>query len=156
MSNTLCRVYVHLVWSTEDRVPRVEAAFEARIWGAMRSLGERRGCEVVAVGGVEDHVHALIWLNPACDIASIVHGMKLSASGIARVHLATTVPWQRGYGVFPVSPRQVPGVRRYIIHQRERHARGDLIPALERYPIDPPDDGWSRGLSAATVTATPR
>ena len=148
MSHNLCRVFVHLVWTTKHRVPMLTPDIERRVWGALRRAAVRHGCGVRAVGGVEDHVHVLLWLHPTCAIATVVRAMKAAASGLARRHLNRSLPWQRGYGAFPVGPRQKHRVERYIDTQREHHAHGTTIRALERVPID---DDASHALDAGVT-----
>ena len=48
--------------------------------------------------------------------------------------------WQRGYGAFAVQPRGLDGVAAYVRNQREHHARGTTIRALERTSNDDAPD----------------
>ena len=55
-------VYVHLVWATWDRQPLLQGDLQRRVHRAIAAKCEELGAEVVALGGVEDHVHLLIGL----------------------------------------------------------------------------------------------
>jgi REP element-mobilizing transposase RayT len=60
MSQSLSVVYLHLVFSTKDRMPflrnkRVREELHAYLGGISKQLE----CPPIVVGGVEDHVHLL-------------------------------------------------------------------------------------------------
>lgn len=78
---------------------------------------------VIQIGGMPDHVHMLIRLNPDHNISELVKTIKI-ASG---KWLRQTAPifhefcWQTGYGAFSVSKSQTDAVRHYIANQKEHH-----------------------------------
>ena len=41
MSHSLVKIYVHLVWSTRDRRPTIEAAWRDRLYGAIIQAAQR-------------------------------------------------------------------------------------------------------------------
>lgn len=120
-------------------MPALTPDIERRVWGAMRRAAVGHGCRVWSVGGVDDHVHALVWLHPGCALSTLVLAMKAAATGLAHRCLRRPLRWQRGYAAFPVAPRQVHRVERYVATQRGHHARGSTIRALERTPDDEAD-----------------
>lgn len=77
---------------------------------------------VLAVGGVQDHVHALIELPPQQALSDAVRTLKSVSSRRLRESVRM-FEWQQGYAAFSVSPSQAGGVLRYIAHQQEHHAR---------------------------------
>ncbi len=44
--------------------------------------------------------------------------------------------WQAGYGVHSLSAKGIPFVVRYIVKQKLKHAKGDLVDVLENMPKD--------------------
>ena len=51
------QLYVHLVWSTWDRLPLVTPALESGIYAAITAKCKEMQCDPIAIGGIEDHVY---------------------------------------------------------------------------------------------------
>jgi len=128
------QLYVHLVWATWNRMPLVTEAFRQAIYGCIQDQARKHRCEVLAIGGMEDHVHLLIRFPTMVRISEVVQHAKGASS-----HLMTHVldrggffKWQGYYGAFTVAKSQVSRVRDYILHQEEHHRGGTLSSALEQ------------------------
>jgi putative transposase len=126
-------IYVHLVWGTWDRLDlltgdRVETAYRAIV---QECAG--LGAEVIAIGGMADHVHLLVRIPASLSPAALMKQVKGSSSHLINpVHGARAAfRWQGGYGVFSVSRQDVPRIRRYVLHQEEHHLEGRTVPYLE-------------------------
>ena len=133
MRRAKAELYAHLVWATWDRAPIITAEVRAPIYGVMQRQASAMGCGVIAIGGVEDHVHVLLRFPPTVAIAVLVGRMKGASS-----HYVTQVMgrrdafrWQGAYGAFTVSARGVERVRDYVLNQERHHRLGTLLPALE-------------------------
>jgi len=127
-------LYVHLVWSTWDRLSLIDADIEPRLYAAMAEKCREFKCEPLAVGGIADHVHLLVRLNPTTPVATLVKEIKGSSS-----HLVTHVikpgeffKGQGGYGAFTLRKSETTAVREYIENQKEHHTSGKLSRELER------------------------
>ena len=77
----------------------------------------------LAVGGVADHVHLLVSLNPTHRIDYLVRDVKADSSHWIHQGLQPKFEWQKGYGVFTVSPNGIESVKGYIFNQPEHHRR---------------------------------
>jgi REP element-mobilizing transposase RayT len=69
-------LYIHLVWTTWDRLPLITTAIERP---AHRSIAQeivRCGCKVLALNGTEDHVHLLVAFSSTTDVATVVKYAK--------------------------------------------------------------------------------
>lgn len=131
------RLYVHLVWATWDRLPLIGEELEGSLFSCMRVEAGEVGAEVIALGGVEDHVHVLVRIPATVSVSTLVQRMKGASS-----HLVTHLPdaldffkWQGGYGAFTVSAWDVRRIGAYIRRQREHHQAGTLSAILERIEI---------------------
>jgi putative transposase len=119
-----CLLY-HLVFSTKDREPWLQAELRPRLWeylsGAIRSEG---GFCLIA-NGVSDHVHLLARLRQDKAISEVLRSIKANSSGW--IHDAFPklrgFHWQEGYGAFTVSKSQMEAVRRYIAGQEAHHRK---------------------------------
>jgi putative transposase len=125
-------VYLHIVWATWDRAPLLTPAVRSRVYLCIREEAARLKSEVVAIGGVEDHVHVLLKLPATVTIATLVKQLKGSSSHLTNHEvLPRGFKWQGGYGASSVSRRAVPMVRDYIHRQEEHHRDGTVFPAAE-------------------------
>ncbi len=126
-------VFVHLVWATWDRLALLVGAVEHDAYRAIEAKCSELSAEVLALGGVEDHVHLLVRLPATLTIAALVKNVKgTSAHLIAQhCHPDQFFKWQGGYAAFSVSIGHLDRVSQYIARQREHHAADTLIPAWE-------------------------
>jgi putative transposase len=136
-------VFVHLVWATWDRLPLLTSTTQGPVYRAIGAKCEELGAEIVALGGVEDHVHLLVRLPASVSVAELVRHIKGASSHLlTQKVLATTdgvFKWQGAYGAFSVSPHQLREVADYITQQQEHHALGSLKAEWE-YSADEPNN----------------
>ena len=134
MSAPYHQLFVHCVWTTFERLRLVEAKVEARLYAVISAKCETLKSAVIALGGVEDHLHLLARLSPALSVADLVGEVKGASSHSMNreVRHDRAFKWQGGYGAFTVSKRAVGTVAEYVRNQKTRHAEGRSIAALER------------------------
>ena len=121
-------LYVHLVWGTWDRLPLLVPGLREQVYACIAAECRSCGADVLALGGVEDHVHLLVRLPTTISIADLVQCVKGASSHLSTHQLApgSFFKWQGGYAAFTVSKSVVPRVRNYIAHQAEHHHTGSL------------------------------
>jgi REP element-mobilizing transposase RayT len=127
-------VYLHLVWSTWQRQPFITAELQPRVYGALAHQCVGVGADVIAIGGMPDHVHVLVRMPTTISISELVRRLKGASSHLVTHVLRWPEPfkWQGGYGAFSVSKRHVPVVRDYVLNQEQHHREGTTHLALER------------------------
>ena len=123
MPQSFCQLYGHLIFSTKDRQrwldDNIRPDIHAYLAGTLRELS----CADVAVGGPDDHIHALFLLPKKIAPMTLIQDLKQNSSKHAKTlgavyeHFA----WQRGYALFSVSPPARDAVRAYIAKQVEHH-----------------------------------
>ena len=128
------QLYVHLVWSTWKRAPLITPDLQPRIYAGIQHQASQLGADILAIGGVADHVHVLARFPARIAISDLVRRMKGASS-----HLVTQVlghqgafKWQGGYGAFTLTKRALPDVRAYVLNQERHHREGTVFRALER------------------------
>ena len=124
MSHTYSSNRVHIIFSTKNRAKQIPPEIQRRLWAYMVGIARNHGFEALKVGGVEDHVHALLVVPPTMPLSKAVQLLK----GCSSKHMNDTLPaggfsWQEGYAAFSVSAHQTPHVVQYIETQAEHHAR---------------------------------
>ena len=96
-----------------------------RLYKYIESLISKMGIELIAIGGIEDHIHILVRMESLPQAVNFAGYIKMMTSKFIK-HEGTNCEafyWQRGYSFFPVSPSMVSRVRRYIKNQEEHHKK---------------------------------
>jgi putative transposase len=126
MPQSLCRVVVHLVFSTKNRKPwlrdpRICDELYRYVAATLKTLD----CTPIKINGVEDHVHVLFGLSRNHPIKKIVGEVKSDSSKWIKTKGGQyhDFYWQSGYGIFSVSESKVAEVQRYIANQQEHHKK---------------------------------
>jgi putative transposase len=115
--------HVHVVFSTTNRMKLIWEDFQQPLWAYMAGIATNHGMHAIAIGGIEEHVHALINLGPTLGIAKAVQMLKANSSRWMNEHPGMRFEWQEGYFGCSVSRSQVTTVARYIARQREHHRK---------------------------------
>ena len=123
MSQSLSNVIVHIIFSTKDREPWLDRAVRPRMDGYLATVCRDLGAEFVHANGAADHVHVITTLPRTLSQAEMVEEVKKTSSKwIKAIHPRYRgFSWQRGYGVFSVSPSQLKAVLNYVNGQDEHH-----------------------------------
>jgi REP element-mobilizing transposase RayT len=125
---SLVKVLIHVVFSTKKRAPFIDPALRLDLYPFMAAVVRRKGATLLALGGMPDHVHALIRLKADLSLARLVGALKSVSS--KWVHeKPDPIPkfaWQEGYAAFSVSPSREAAVRSYILNQEAHHRRTDF------------------------------
>jgi REP-associated tyrosine transposase len=123
MPQSLSKVIVHIIFSTKNREPFLDSDMRPRMHAYLATICRDPGAELVRVGGVADHVHIVTTLPRTLSQAELVEQIKKTSSKWIKELDARyrSFFWQRGYGVFSVSPSQLEAVLQYIDTQQEHH-----------------------------------
>jgi len=135
--------HVHIVFSTKNRLKLIPEDLQPKLWAYMAGIAKNHGMHAVAIGGIEDHAHALIEMGPTLGIAKTVQVLKANSSRWMNEHPGMRFEWQEGYFACSVSRSQVPAVTRYIANQKEHHHKMDSATEFElllkRHGLKPRD-----------------
>lgn len=125
MANTYTSLNYHVIFSTKNRIPWLTLEIEQRVWAFLGGIARKHKMTALQVGGVEDHIHALLMAPPTiapCNIAKLLKG-----GSSLWIHdefpWLRKFSWQDGYAAFTVSKSNIPDVVRYIQNQREHHRK---------------------------------
>lgn len=120
MSHTYSSTLFHLVFSTKERRSLIKDP--PKLWAYVAGIARNLDCEPIAIGGTENHLHALVRLPTDMTVAEVAQKLKSNSSRWLKEH-GSWLGWQQGYGVFSVSPSNLDAVRRYVLNQLEHHKR---------------------------------
>jgi len=123
MPQSLSKVILHIIFSTKNREPWLDPKLRPRLHAYLATICRDLGCDFVRVGGVADHVHIVATLPRIVSQAQLIEQIKkLSSKWTKTLDVRYRgFFWQRGYGVFSVSPSQVDSVLEYVNKQHEHH-----------------------------------
>ena len=126
MPQTLNFNLVHVVFSTKGRMPMVRDELAPALHAYLAGTARRLDCECFRVGGIADHVHLALRLASTRTAAKTVSELKTSSSVWMKEQGVIEFAWQRGYGLFSVSPADLGSLVRYIDEQKAHHAKRDF------------------------------
>ena len=123
MANTYSSLFYHFVFSTKNREPVISLEVENRVWAYIGGIARKHKLTALQVGGIEDHIHALVLSPPKYAPSQIAQLLKGDSSKwlhdeFPALHFPS---WQGGFGAFSVSKSKVPDVIAYIKNQRQHH-----------------------------------
>ena len=141
MRSTFLSLHYHLVFSTKNRMPLIDASWRERLHEYMARTVESLGGFPQGTGGVADHVHLLVGLKATHRLSDVLRDLKKASS--MWVHREIAFPnfaWQEGYAAFSVSATIRDLVQGYIAQQESHHQkisfREELLELLDRAEID--------------------
>lgn len=124
MPQSISKIWVHLVFSTKEQLKfLVNSDIRREAHACLSTILCSYDCPTLAVGGAEDHVHALLALSENYPLESIVEHLKQNSARWIKSYgpAFSNFDWQEGYGVFSVGPLQLDEVRDHILAQEEHH-----------------------------------
>ncbi len=105
MSHSYVSNLMHCTFSTKERLPFIEPELETRLWPYIGGIARENRMRPLAIGGISDHLHALLSLPATMSFAKAVQLIKGGSS--KWIHDASDqyrqFAWQEGYGAFSVS-----------------------------------------------------
>ncbi len=135
-NNYYSEINLHLVWHTKLSRPLLTPDVEAMTYACLREKIANLGDIFLhEIGGIENHVHLALSIEPTILIADVVGTLKGYSShevnrrsGVGRAVLQ----WQTGYRVVSFGTKDLPWVVEYIRNQKQHHAAGRTFERLER------------------------
>jgi putative transposase len=123
MPQSLTQLLIHIVFSTRQREPLILDSWRPDLHAFIGEITRNRRGHLLAVGGIEDHMHLLTLLPATWAVSDYIRDVKANSSHWRRDQGDAGFGWQRGYGAFSVSPSMAERVRAYIRAQREHHQK---------------------------------
>src|SRR5215472_15078299 len=111
MSHTYTKNHFHIVFSTKGRRKLISKQMQPELWAYMAGICKNGGIWVHAIGGIEDHVHALVELPIGIPLPKAVNLLKSNSSRF--MNQRERFAWQEGYAAFSVSKSNVAAVAKY-------------------------------------------
>ena len=128
------KLFYHFIWGTKHRLPLIDPAIESELYRVIAAKVKDLSGFLYAVGGTEDHVHLAASVPPKIAPAKFIGDVKGNSSHFVNHVIKPDFEfyWQDEYGVLSFGEKNLPAVVRYIHNQKQHHADGTLIAAMER------------------------
>jgi putative transposase len=137
------RLYYHVIWTTIDRTPRIDARVANFLCTFLRTVAREERVHVLELGIVRTHVHVLLQAPPDVNWSRLLRRLKGGSAAVAnRDRIApegSLLRWAKGYSLHTVSRRALPAARDYLRNQPSHHPldaildwSGDRIAEAER------------------------
>lgn len=126
-------LFVHAIWTVSRREPLLSKPVRKVLFAHMQKEAEERGMKILAMNGVDDHIHCLLKLMPSQNLLQVIKSIKtLSSNWLNDTKLLSAAfEWEDGYAAYSVSPSGVQQVMGYIAKQEEYHQSKSLDGELE-------------------------
>ena len=106
----------------------------------MAGIASHHGFEAIKIGGIADHVHALLLLTANMPLSKAIQLLKgVSSKWLNETIFGGKFAWQEGYGAFSVSASHTDEVVEYIENQQAHHANRsfeeEFVMLLKKYGV---------------------
>ncbi|QYK48004.1 MAG: IS200/IS605 family transposase [Phycisphaeraceae bacterium] len=133
MPGTYSQILLHVVFSTKERRPLIDTGLAPRLYAYIGGIIRAEKGVMYEIGGIADHVHLYLRWRTDESIAGLMRTVKSRSSKWVHEEIGLReFAWQEGYSVLSVSKSQEEHVKRYILGQREHHAKEDFKSELLR------------------------
>jgi len=80
MANTYTSLHYHMVFSTKNRGGHITPEIEQRVWAYIGGVARHHKMAALQVGGVDDHIHALVMAPATLSPSQIAQYLKGDSS----------------------------------------------------------------------------
>ena len=138
MANTYTQIYIHTVFSVQNRLSLIKTEWQERLYQYIIAIIQNHGHKVLSIGGTSDHIHILFGFQPTQSLSELMQNVKRNSSEwINKEKLVFgKFSWQAGYGAFSYSKSQISNVAKYIENQDEHHKKKTFIEEYKKILTD--------------------
>ena len=142
MANTYTQIYIHVVFAVQARESLIKAEWKEELFKYIAGILNNQKTKLIAIGGVEDHIHILFGMNPTIALSDLVREVKASSSKFINEEkfVRGKFYWQEGFGAFSYSRSQIDAVAKYILNQEQHNSiksfKDEYVALLNRFEVE--------------------
>ena len=142
MANTYTQIHLQFVFAVKYRKALILPSYKEELYKYITGIIQHYDHKVLAINGVEDHIHIFIGMRPTQSVSDLLQDIKGSSSKWIneKQFLNTKFEWQSGYGAFSYSKSHVQSVIDYIANEEDHHKkesfREEYLKFLRVFEID--------------------
>jgi REP element-mobilizing transposase RayT len=125
MAGTYSQIYIQIVFAVGHRRNLIHPNIEDEIYKYITGVITNKGQKLLAINGMQDHIHILIGMKPSCCLSDLVREIKKSSNEFINTKWPSKHKfyWQGGFGAFSYSHSALDNVIRYIQNQKQHHRK---------------------------------
>jgi putative transposase len=123
MADSYSQIYIHVTFAVKGRQRLLSKAWRDEVFRYIVGITNNKKQTMLAINGVEDHMHFLLWMRPTVLLSDVIRDIKANSSKFINEKgwVKGRFEWQAGFGAFSVGHTQVDMVTNYIKSQEEHH-----------------------------------
>ncbi len=123
MSHAIICSFYHCVFATKGRQPLLNQELRKRLFPYLVGIAQNHKFGILAIGGIENHIHILMTLPATLTLSRAVQMLKGTSSKWIHDSYPDSLDlaWQEGYAAFSIGVSQKAKTIRYIRNQEEHH-----------------------------------
>lgn len=125
MANTYTQIYIQYVFAVQNRISLIKNEWKDELYKYMTGIINQHEHKLLSIGGMTDHIHALVSMHPKQAPSDLMYELKRSSSLWINENkfVVGKFSWQEGFGVFSYSQSQISRVSKYIENQETHHKK---------------------------------
>ncbi len=126
----------------KHRASLVQNEWKEELFKYIGGIFRNKDQKLLAIGGVEDHIHLLFGLKPSMAISDLVRDVKSDSTEFInkKRFVRGKFYWQEGFGAFSYSRSQLDDVGKYVLEQEAHHAsrsfKEEYVSLLDRFEVE--------------------
>ena len=73
---TFSRIYIQIVFAVKNRESLIRPSWEEELFKYITGIVQNKGQKMLAINGVENHIHFFIGMKPSCRLSDLVREVK--------------------------------------------------------------------------------
>ena len=125
MANTYTQIYIQYVFAVQNRISLIKNEWKDELYKYMTGIINQHEHKLLSIGGMTDHIHALVSMHPKQAPSDLMYELKRSSSLWINENkfVVGKFSWQEGFGAFSYSQSQISRVSKYIENQETNHKK---------------------------------
>ena len=125
MANTYTQIYIQYVFAVQNRISLIKNEWKDELYKDMTGIINQHEHKLLSIGGMTDHIHALVSMHPKQAPSDLMYELKRSSSLWINENkfVVGKFSWQEGFGAFSYSQSQISRVSKYIENQETHHKK---------------------------------
>jgi REP element-mobilizing transposase RayT len=142
MADTYTQIFIHVVFAVRERGSLIRSEWRNELFKYITGIFKNKGLTLIAIGGVEDHIHILFGLAPSIALSDLVRDVKTASGAFIneKKFVKGKFYWQEGFGAFSYSRSQIEAVAKYVLDQEKHHAkrtfREEYVELLDGFEVE--------------------
>ncbi|MDR2804615.1 MAG: IS200/IS605 family transposase [Dysgonamonadaceae bacterium] len=125
MANIYAQIYIHYVFAVQNRLGLIQERWRDELYEYMTGTITNKGHKLLQLGGMPDHIHALVSMSPKQSSSDLMADVKRSSSLWINGNrfVSGKFSWQEGFGAFSYGKSQISDIANYIANQEKHHKK---------------------------------